>query len=177
MKQNDNQKIIHTEAIKLKEDQKEGSWSFLKAIMLISIVSFAAILLLQGNNNLGNQFITPKQEGDNIILSLSSLDIKAKFYRYRLDDVNIDFFAVIGSDVQPHIAFDACDVCYSEKKGYEQNDNMMVCKNCGNQFFIDSIGTENQQGGCWPSYLPVTIVNGEAQIKISDVAQKKYMFA
>ncbi|MFX0086213.1 MAG: DUF2318 domain-containing protein [Candidatus Hodarchaeota archaeon] len=177
MKQNDNQKIIHKESLELKEDQREESWSFFKAIILISIVSFAAIIFLQGNNNPRNQFLIPQQEGDNLILSLSSLNTNAKFYRYRLDDVNIDFFAVIGSDVQPHIAFDACDVCYSEKKGYEQNDNMMVCKNCGNQFFIDSIGTENQQGGCWPSYLPVTIVNGEAHIKISDVAQKKYMFA
>lgn len=165
-----------TETIELEEDQKKENWSFFKAIILISIVSFAVIIVLQGNKNLGNQFLTPRQEGENLILSLSSLNTQAKFYRYKLDNVNIDFFALMGSDAQPHIAFDACDVCYSEKKGYEQKDNMMVCRNCGNQFLIDSIGTENQQGGCWPSYLPVLIVNGEAQIKISDVSQKKYMF-
>lgn len=52
----------------------------------------------------------------------------------------------------------------------------MVCNNCGNQFLIDGIGTENLQGGCWPSYLPVTVANGEVYIKISDVVSKKYRF-
>jgi uncharacterized membrane protein len=177
MKEDNTQEIMQTENLGFEKDQKEENWSFFRAIIIISIVSFATIVVLQGNNNPGNQILTPQQEGENLILSLSSLNTQAQFYRYKLDGVNIDFFAVIGVDSQAHIAFDACDVCYSEKKGYEQKDNMMVCRNCGNQFLIESIGTENQQGGCWPSYLPVTIVDGEAQIKISDVSQKKYMFA
>ena len=82
----------------------------------------------------------------------------------------------MGSDEKVRIAFDACDVCFAEKKGYRQNGDVMVCNNCGKQFHIDGIGTENVQGGCWPSYLPMTSTDGDVRIKISDVVSKKYMF-
>lgn len=161
------------------ENQEKGNWNMLLAVILISIVGFAAIIILGGNNNPNspnNQILTPQQDGDELVLSIPSLSNEAKFYIYNSDSVNIYFFAVIGSDDEVHVAFDTCDVCYSAKKGYQQDNIVMTCNNCGNQFLIDGIGTENLQGGCWPSYLPVTVANGEVHIKISDVVLKKYMF-
>ncbi|MHA2296650.1 MAG: Fe-S-containing protein [Candidatus Hodarchaeales archaeon] len=37
------------------------------------------------------------------------------------------------------------DMCYGENKGYVQKGIKMECRNCGNQFLTDSIGTENMQ--------------------------------
>ncbi len=48
-------------------------------------------------------------------------------------------------------AFDACDVCYREKKGYRQDGNVMVCVNCGQKFTLDKINFVH--GGCNPSPL------------------------
>ncbi|MFX0117286.1 MAG: Fe-S-containing protein, partial [Candidatus Hodarchaeota archaeon] len=68
------------------------------------------------------------------------------------------------------------DVCYESKKGYSQNRNKMHCNNCGQEFAINSLGTENLEGGCWPSYLPVTESDGKLTIAISDLESKKYLF-
>ncbi|UCE13920.1 MAG: DUF2318 domain-containing protein [Candidatus Heimdallarchaeota archaeon] len=159
------------------EEVEGGGGNFLKAIVLISIVGFAAIVFLQENAVLNNQqILTPEEVGDELVLSISSLSTDAQFYVYNAEDVKIYFFAVIGSDNEVHIAFDACDLCYPEKKGYSQNNIEIICNNCGNRFSINGIGTENLQGGCWPGHLPVTVANGEVHIKISDVVLKKYMF-
>ncbi len=134
------------------------------------------------DNNLPNNTQNPSpatpadQLGDDLVIQLSSLDEEAEFYSYSADGVSIHFFAVIGSDGNVHIAIDACDVCYPDRKGYYQDNLVMVCRNCRNTFIIDGIGTENLQGGCWPSYLPMRIENDQVLIKKADIEAKKYMF-
>ncbi|UCF07937.1 MAG: DUF2318 domain-containing protein [Thermoplasmata archaeon] len=100
----------------------------------------------------------------------------AKWYPYDSDGVEIRFFAVRSNDGEIHVAFDACDVCYAEKKGYRQEGIQMTCNNCGQSFPIKAIGSENLKGGCWPSYLPVTIEDDYIIIMISDLEEKRYMF-
>lgn len=158
-------------------DEYESSFNIFKVVILVSIIGFAAIVVLSANNNSADKILVPQQDGEYLVLSVSSLGANAKFYKYTANDVEIHFFAVLGSDGEIHVAFDACDSCYSAKKGYEQNDVLMVCRNCGNTFLIDGIGTANLQGGCWPSYLPITINNGEIRISILDVEQGRYLFA
>jgi uncharacterized membrane protein len=121
--------------------------------------------------------IAARQEGENLVINLADVNPAVKFYYYELNDVKIQFFAVLGEDDQPHIAFDACDSCYAAKKGYLHANPYMKCNNCGRTFLVTSIGTENLSGGCWPSFLPVVITDGKILIKISDVTQKLFMFA
>ena len=158
------------------EAHKPRSWNFLMVIVLITIVGFSAIVILSGNDNPNNQILTPQHDGDELVISLANLNTNAKFYVYSTGGLNYDIFAVIGPDNNVHVAFDACDACFAAKLGYRQNDILMICNNCGNQFLINGIGTENLVGGCWPSYLPITVANGEITIKISDVVSKKYLF-
>lgn len=171
-------KAQRMKAKKLVKEEGDHNWNMVLAIIVVTVVGFSAILFLQGNNdsNSGNRMSTPQKEGDNLVLSLSSLSSKAKFYSYKTEGVQISYFAVLGSEKEVRLAFDACDVCFAEKKGYRQSGDVMVCNNCGKQFYIDGIGTENLQGGCWPSYLPITIAEGNVRIKISDVVAKKFMF-
>ena len=112
----------------------------------------------------------------NIRIPLSDIGTCARFFSYDSNEVDIKFFAVLGSDGDVHIAFDACDVCYVEKKGYTQVDDVMQCNNCGNEFPINVIGTENPGDGCWPSYLPMRIDGDDVIIKISDLEEKRDMF-
>jgi len=87
-------------------------------------------------------------------------------HKFRFEDGNktLTFFLVKGSDGNLHAAFDACDVCFSEKKGYEQQGNAMLCRNCGKKFAINMIGSANN-GGCNPSHLDFTVQGSSVVIK------------
>jgi len=145
------------------------------AVVCISIFGFALITGFQQNP--AQSIIAAKQDGDNLVINLTDINPEVKFYYYKFNDVKIQFFAVLGEDNQPHIAFDACDSCYAAKKGYLHANPYMKCNNCGRTFLVTSIGTENLSGGCWPSFLPVVITDGIILIKISDVTQKLFMFS
>lgn len=114
--------------------------------------------------------------GSQISIPLADIDNNAKFYSYDVDDVEIKYFALTGSDGKVHVALDACDVCYGSKKGYVQVGDIMRCVNCGNQYPINSLGTENTAGGCWPSYMPMIIEDDNILIEKSDLENKRYMF-
>jgi uncharacterized membrane protein len=95
-------------------------------------------------------------------------DGKAHFYRYPEGGRDISFFVVKGADGQFRTAFDSCDVCYREKKGYEQQGDAMLCKNCGKKFAIGRIGP-NSTGGCNPSYLPHREAGGNIVIGVEEL--------
>ncbi|WP_328754566.1 DUF2318 domain-containing protein [Geomesophilobacter sediminis] len=95
-------------------------------------------------------------------------DGKAHFYRLEDGGKEIRFFIAKGADGAIHTAFDACDVCYREKKGYDQQGEFMVCKNCNRKFAISRIGAE-AGGGCNPSALNHTGNAGKIAIRIADI--------
>jgi len=95
-------------------------------------------------------------------------DGKAHFYRFADGGKDIGFFMVKGSDGALHTAFDACDVCYKEKKGYFQQGEFMICRNCNQKFAINRIGP-HAIGGCNPSYLPHRESGGNAIVSVEDL--------
>ena len=114
--------------------------------------------------------------GSQISIPISDIENTAKYYSYDADGVEVKYFAVKGSDGEVHVALDACDVCYGAKKGYTQVGDVMRCINCGNQYPVNSLGTENTAGGCWPSYVPIKMDGDSIIIKESDLENKRYMF-
>ncbi len=151
------------------------------SVMLIAIISIVIVISMSNNPNDYDKSSEPAQSSDVISetevgIPLSDISDNAKFYSYDANGVKVKYFVVKGSDGDVHVAFDACDVCYREKKGYSQNGEVMRCINCGRQYPINSCGTENTAGGCWPSYLPRRIEGEYVIIEKSDLAQKKWMF-
>jgi hypothetical protein len=132
----------------------------------------------EGGNNGGDDNGTTEDPKPVTALQIPTSEVttNSKWYPYDSDGVEIRFFAVKSNDGEIHVAFDACDVCYEEKKGYRQDGIQMVCNNCDQTFLIKAIGSENLKGGCWPSYLPMSIEEDNIIIKISDLEEKKYMF-
>ena len=118
------------------------------AVVCISIFGFALMISFQQNPGQGVNAAT--KEGENLVIKLSEVTSEAKFYYYKPNSVKMQFFALLGTDDQPHIALDACDSCYASKKGYTHVNPYMECNNCGLTFLVTSIGTDNLQGGCWP---------------------------
>ena len=157
-----------------------------KNLLLISVLFIVTIGLvvcigISMGNSLEVENVISKEDSiyqteNEIRIPLLDIDSKVSFYTYNANGVEIRYFAVKGSDDEIHVAADACDVCYDANKGYRQIGNVMSCINCGKEFPINSIGTENVAGGCWPSYLPIEVIEDSVIIKISDLESKKYMF-
>lgn len=116
--------------------------------------------------------------GSTVSIPLEKIGTTANFFEFNSNGTAIRFFAVKGSDGSIKTAFDACDVCYANKKGYRQEGVYMVCNNCGKKFAIDSLGTENKNpGGCWPGYLPNKIAGDSVVIEKSDLEKGRGKFA
>ena len=181
-------KLIRIELEKVERRKKEllSRKKRMKKIMAISVILIASISILIGISMLNNTNNYDKSneliQSSDIIsetevgIPVSDIGNNAKFYSYDASGVEVKYFVVRGSDGDIHVAFDACDVCYQAKKGYHQSGNIMQCLNCGKQYPINSCGTENTAGGCWPSYLPMSIKGENVIIEKSDLEQKNWMF-
>jgi len=116
-----------------------------------------------------------KVSGGFVTIPVAKLaDGKARFFKFEDGGKEITFFAVKAQDGTVRTAFDACDSCYKSKKGYEQQDDKMNCKNCNQKFAINRLGP-NATGGCNPGYLPLQVSGSNIVIKASDLqAGAKY---
>jgi len=100
---------------------------------------------------------------------------KAQFFTYKTEDgVTIRYFIIKSSDGVIRAAFDACDVCWQENKGYVQQGDVMVCKNCGRKF--PSVRVNEVQGGCNPAPLARKTENGNVIIQVADILKGKSYF-
>ena len=96
-------------------------------------------------------------------------DGKARHFQYADAETQttISYFILKSSDGVIRAAFDACDVCWRSGKGYYQEGDSMVCRNCGRRF--ESVLVNDVQGGCNPAPLKRTVENGQVVIQIEDI--------
>jgi uncharacterized membrane protein len=95
-------------------------------------------------------------------------DGRAKYFLYKHSPSEwIRFFILKSDDGVIRAAFDACDVCYRNRKGYTQNRNHMVCVNCGLKFRSNKIN--EVKGGCNPAPLRRVIKGGNLIISQRDL--------
>lgn len=113
---------------------------------------------------------TAKIDGGVVTMPVAKVTDQAKFYKYVHNGKEISYFVAKAPDGSYKAAFNACDSCYREKKGYVQQGSVMNCINCNQKFAIDRLGP-NATGGCNPGYLPVEI-KGDA-IAISESTLKE----
>lgn len=99
----------------------------------------------------------------------------ARFYKYPAGDgVTIKYFLLKSSDGVIRAAFDACDVCWREGKGYTQKGDFMVCNNCGRRFA--SVRVNEVTGGCNPSPLTREIRGDKVVLQAKDILAGKSYF-
>ncbi|MGE4441057.1 MAG: Fe-S-containing protein [Desulfomicrobium sp.] len=141
----------------------------LTALVLATAGSAHAFLGLFSQNDR----LTP--ENGQVRISLSRIsDGKAHHFSFEDQGVELKFFVLKSSDGVIRAAFDACDVCFREKKGYSQDKDFMVCNNCGMRFHSSRIN--EVEGGCNPSPLARGIDGDELVIATSDLIAGKRFF-
>lgn len=101
-------------------------------------------------------------------------DGNAHYFIYEKDGFEVKFFLLKSNDGVIRAAFDACDVCFREKKGYTQDGDFMVCNNCGQKFHSSRIN--EVKGGCNPSPLARVFDDKTITIKEADIMSGRGYF-
>lgn len=146
-------------------------------VVLIIVVGVVLMNSMQSKNDTVYNDSVVDSTGQNVKVPMSDLsDSNFHFYSYDSSGTTIKYFVVKDKSGSVHTAFDACNVCYQAKKGYEQSGDSARCRNCGKTFSVSDIGTKNTAGGCWPGFLPHTLSGDSIVIKTSDLETGKYLF-
>ncbi|MBF8259845.1 MAG: DUF2318 protein [Actinobacteria bacterium] len=115
------------------------------------------------------------ETSDEVKIPLKALDTgKALFLQQEVDGRQLYYFALKSSDGAYRAALDSCDVCFRANRGYRQDNDLMVCNNCGQTFPSAKIG--EVKGGCNPHPLARKVEEQYLVVKKSDIAAGKDYF-
>lgn len=120
--------------------------------LALGIIAYFTLFADDGKGetaSLGNTAKSVTNENGDMEIPLSEISEEASFYVYDELSSEIEVIAVKASDGTIRTAFNTCQVCYSSGRGYYvQEDDYLVCQNCGNAFRKDDV--EVTKGGCNP---------------------------
>jgi hypothetical protein len=143
-----------------------GKTTLIGAAVAVLILGLVGFIMFGGGGG--------SAEAGEVKIPVSEVsDGKAHFYTYKgRRDVN--FFVLQSSDGIIRAAFDACDVCYRERKGYHQEGDLMVCNNCGQVF--PSVKINVLKGGCNPAPLDRAVQGEFLVMKTTDIEAGGFYF-
>jgi len=142
------------------------------AIGVVLVVAVAAYFLLAQNQN--GKVASAKGprivDGTTVVFPAAMFcDGVARHFEYADGNRTIRYFVLKSSDGILRAAFDACDVCWPAGKGYYQDGDDMVCRNCGRRFA--SVLVNEVKGGCNPAPLNRQLDNEKLVIQIKDIQE------
>jgi hypothetical protein len=154
----------------IQRDEKPRGGQMGKASRRVKKIMLLGIVLFLGGG------ISHAQSLQEVTFPISNFkDGKARFYEYKTaDGMTIKYFILKSSDGVIRAAFDACDVCWPEGKGYQQKGDTMICRNCGRRFASAKINVIT--GGCNPGALHRQVVGDRLVIKVKDILDGKKYF-
>lgn len=119
------------------------------------------------------------EKGDSLTIKVEDLSEDASFYPVEVDGTEMEIIAVKDAEGTIRTAFNTCQICYDSGNGYyKQEDDKLVCQNCGNSFTMDQIG--NTSGGCnpWPILDDdKAVTDDEIQISYDFLKESSEIFA
>jgi len=144
-------------------------------IRLLAILTFSMVLLTGCNSSSVDAGSLKPVNGELRIPVSKVNDGKAHHFDVMATDgTKVTFFVLKSQDGVIRAAIDACDVCYKAGKGYYQEGDNMVCRNCGRRFA--SVLVNEVQGGCNPAPLTRSLENDKLIIQIKDIQQGRQYF-
>lgn len=148
-----------------------GRLALAVAAVALACVAGVMFLLPGGNESPTGVVAEPNvvSKEDHVVTYAVSIfeDGRARHYELKAGDKNIRYFIIKSSDGVIRAAFDACDVCWPAGKGYFQDGDVMVCRNCGRQFA--SVLVNEVQGGCNPAPLNRKVEGDQLVITKADI--------
>lgn len=136
------------------------------SVFLVLVLSSQALAFL----GFGSRYEKIEARDGLVTIPISKIDDgDAHYYSFEAKGREIRFFVLKSSDGVIRAAFDACDVCFSERKGYDRTGESVVCNNCGQRFHSTMIN--EVKGGCNPAPLARKAEDGKLYIRASDIEQ------
>ena len=135
-----------------------------------------AFYSLSGKNTAATSVSSGMSANASVVTYPASLfsDGQARHFDYKHNDITVRYFILKSSDGIIRAAFDACDVCWPSGKGYYQEGDHMVCRNCGRRFA--SVSVNEVKGGCNPAPLKRGITGDKLVIDVGDIIDGKQYF-
>jgi len=101
----------------------------------------------------------PQRIGADVVIETSNLELEVpKFYTYRFQGKNVNFFVIKMPDTI--LSFlDACASCYPHKLGYRCEGSEVICRYCNSRFSIGKL--EKGLGNCYPIRIKGRMENGQ----------------
>ena len=167
------------------EKKKKGilPYAALSICALTAVV--AAVFLFQGNGQTSQNISQSQKPGQDVQKGTQTRVVthpvslfaegKAKHFEFQAGNgITVKYFVLKSSDGVIRAAFDACDVCWPSGKGYYQEQDKMVCRNCGKRF--SSVKINEVKGGCNPAPLNRKIDGDNLVIRVADILEGQPYF-
>lgn len=175
-KKKNQDKIAAKKAAVLGTDKKSRLPLFVAVLGSVLIVAAAVFYVSKGDSIQTATVAAPSAPGSTAVAFPVNLfeDGKARHFEHTDGKFTIRYFVLKSSDGILRAAFDACDVCWPANKGYYQEGDYMVCRNCGRRFA--SVRVNEVKGGCNPAPLNRSVENGKLIIQVKDILDGKQYF-
>ena len=163
------QSVREQKRAQFEEPRHKTTLHIVLASLALLIVAGAAVAIASTRGD-GAPAATTTQAapGGDVKIALADVsDGKAHYYSYDAGGTQVKYFVLKSSDGKVRAAFDACDVCYAQKKGYQQEGDEMVCGNCGQRF--PSAQINEVEGGCNPSPIERTVKGQDLVLSTSEL--------
>ena len=146
-------------------------------VILVAVAGLMAYFMGRTDSQVAFQRVAPQIKADANIVTYpvaTFADGMARHFEHQHGDITIRYFILKSSDGVIRAAFDACDVSWPAGKGYYQEGDTMVCRNCGRRF--KSVLVNEVKGGCNPAPLKRQIEGQNLVIQVDDIRKGQQYF-
>jgi hypothetical protein len=120
-----------------------------KLILLVTTIAMLIVVLAACSGKQSGTGSSNTVVDADVVIEKSTFSETAQFIPVKVDDTEMEIIAVEAPDGTLRTALNTCQVCYDSGRGYyEQDDDVLVCQNCGNRFMMSQVSVE--KGGCNP---------------------------
>jgi uncharacterized membrane protein len=145
------------------------------AVILVAAGAYLAMAPSDGLFSSAQEQRAANAAGDHVVHPAEQFaDGQARHFEFQHGKMTIRYFIIKSSDGVIRAAFDACDVCWPAGKGYYQDGDVMVCRNCGRRFA--SVLVNEVQGGCNPAPLHRSLQGDQVVIRVQDILEGQRFF-
>ena len=138
------------------------------AVFILTGATLYTVIPFGKSSSTGTAEVPAAPHADQVTYAVNQFsDGKAQHFSYSIGQHTISYFILKSSDGIIRAAFDACDVCWPAGKGYVQQGDQMICRNCGRKF--DSVRINEVKGGCNPAPLNRRIEGDRLIIRKADI--------
>jgi uncharacterized membrane protein len=162
-------------AIVMNTSKKKPTPIIIAAVVVILVAAGLGLFLFPASQSSSKPVATDDHGRFTYAVSLFD-DGQARHFDFvdAKSNTTIKYFILKSADGVIRAAFDACDVCWPEGKGYVQDGDVMICRNCGRRF--ESVKVNVVQGGCNPAPLERTIQGDQVVILADDLIKGQGYF-